>query len=362
MYLLIKHRYKVYYTLVLTSFIFLLSCKKQNDISSATKNTGWIEIQKFSGLEKIILSSGGDSSALFFQQPQLYTTLHNQNIYSGINSCINDFPSDILIRIPITGKIAAFPLNDTIVSIVNNASFCNSPNLFNLKKIDNDMTKIKTDYRSVFKCMAINKNETVLLAYHNKRIDNVYSLFLLKLKFINTSPQTIDTLYTKKIIIPNSFNSVTINSLTAIDEYFLVDLGENGIYRISENGDWIKVFNSTQIVTGFYKWQNRIYGHFWDNLLIISTDKGYTWQTFSGLNSILSYSNFYTIKDSLIGIKQSDIYTLNWNGSKYVQRFLKNDGIETTKITGIEILRDSVYAATTNGLFVKSINSFFETK
>jgi hypothetical protein len=73
-------------------------------------------------------------------------------------------------------------------------------------------------------------------------------------------------------------------------------------------------------------------------------------------------SNYYLVKDTLVGAYSDNMFTLTWSGSNYKQRFLKNDGIENTRINGIEILRDSVYAATTSGLFAKPVSKFFEGK
>jgi hypothetical protein len=70
----------------------------------------------------------------------------------------------------------------------------------------------------------------------------------------------------------------------------------------------------------------------------------------------------FTIKDSLIGVHRDNIYTLKWDNTNYTTRFLKNDGFENVKINGIEVLKDSVYVATTSGLFVKSVKAFFEGK
>ena len=67
----------------------------------------------------------------------------------------------------------------------------------------------------------------------------------------------------------------------------------------------------------------------------------------------MTFSNYYVIKDSLIGVYQDNLFTLNWSGSNYKQRFLKNDGVEGSRINGVEILGDTVFLATTSGLFAQ---------
>ncbi len=76
----------------------------------------------------------------------------------------------------------------------------------------------------------------------------------------------------------------------------------------------------------------------------------------------MTTSNYYVIKDSLVGAYRDSLFTLKWSGSSYTQRFLKNDGAEGTSINGVEILRDSVFIATTSGLFAKPVSTFFEGK
>ena len=72
-------------------------------------------------------------------------------------------------------------------------------------------------------------------------------------------------------------------------------------------------------------------------------------------------SNYYQIKDSLIGVNGDNLFTLKWSDNNYSARFLKNDGMEGTTINGVEVLKDSVYVATTSGLFVKPVSNFFDS-
>jgi hypothetical protein len=41
---------------------------------------------------------------------------------------------------------------------------------------------------------------------------------------------------------------------------------------------------------------------------------------------------------------------------------LKNDGVEGTRINGVEILRDSVFLATTSDFLQNPVSTFFEDK
>jgi hypothetical protein len=94
--------------------------------------------------------------------------------------------------------------------------------------------------------------------------------------------------------------------------------------------------------------------------LFISADNGENWQEYSGINDMMTTSQYYTVKDSLVGTYRDVLFTLKWNGLNYYMRFLKNDALAGTRINGVEVLRDSVYAATTSGLFVKPVAAFFD--
>ncbi|HLG39259.1 MAG TPA: hypothetical protein VI461_06300, partial [Chitinophagaceae bacterium] len=163
------------------------------------------------------------------------------------------------------------------------------------------------------------------------------------------------------ITIPRTSVDAYVRHIAAVNDYFLLDLSGNGIYKIKEDGTFNKVFNPAT-VDAFYEWQGKIYAHAEWNRLLISSDNGDNWEEYQGINNVMTTSNYYTIQDSLVGVYRDNIFILKWAGTSYIQRFLKNDGVEGTRINGVEILRDSVYIATTSGLFTKSITEFFEGK
>ncbi|OGX85331.1 hypothetical protein BEN48_14670 [Hymenobacter glacialis] len=152
-----------------------------------------------------------------------------------------------------------------------------------------------------------------------------------------------------------------MRNLAAIDDYFLVNLGDAGIYKIKQDGTFRKVHPGA-IVDAFYKWNNVVYAPAEYNEILTSTDNGDTWLKSTGTPDQFTLASYYPVRDSLVGVHFGSLYTLRWNGPRFTMRALKNDGLERATITGIEYLRDTVYVATTSGLFARPVKTFFETK
>jgi len=351
-------------TIITISLFLIFSCKKSVEIREVQidKKYSWTEIKRFTGTEKIFLSSGSSSDAIYLQQPYFFTELRSQNINTDITIYGASLPTDIDIRIPINKDFSAFPFSDTVLRVINNLKPTVSPSggYFDLKKIDPTLTDIQKNYNVLFKAMTINKNGTLLLAYNNNRASRPFTLMMLKIK-TNSSYPYIDTLFSKSVTIPRTSIDAYVRHISAVNDYFLIDLSGNGLFKIKENGTFSKVYNPAT-VDAFYEWQGKVYALAEGSRLLISSDNGDNWQEYSGINSIMTTSNYYIIKDSLVGAYRDNLFTLTWSGSNYTQRFLKNDGVENTRINGVEILRDTVYIATTSGLYVKPVSTFFDSK
>lgn len=355
-----KHKF----TLALAGLFLIVACEKRTEILEipTEKKYSWVEKKRFTGTEKIFLSSGSSNNSIYLQQPYYFTALSNQNATTGITVYAAVLPTDIEIRMPINGDFCAFPYSDTTLRVINNAQPLVSPSggYFNLKKIDPTLTSIQKYYYTLFKSMAINKNGALLLAYFNNQASQPLTFMLLKIKTSPTYPY-VDTLFTKKIAIPKTDVDAYVRHIAAVNDYFLLDLSSNGIYKIKESGAFDRVYGPATI-DAFYEWQGKIYAHGEGDRLLISNNNGDSWQEFGGINSAMTFSNYYVIKDSLIGVYRDNLFTLKWNASNYKQRFLKNDGVEGTRINGVEILGDTVFLATTSGLFARPLKVFFDSK
>ena len=352
------------YFVLVTTLLFLYACKKPIEVREVAKTYSWKEINRFTGTEKIFLSSGSDGKTIFLQQPFYFTTLKNQNEFSGITIYGAGMPTNVDARVPIAAAFTAYAVTDSVLRIINNSFPLITPSkqYYDLKKLDPTLTSIEETNSFLVKVMSINSNGTLLLSYRNSQVSQPLTFIMLKVVTMPSYPY-VDTIFSKIVSIPRNITNgyAYTRYFTAIDDYFLADLGGNGIYKIKEDGSFQKVMNATTIDV-FYKWQGKVYAYAeWDKLLI-SSDNGEGWQQYNGIPSSMTLSSYQYIKDSLIGLNRDNIYTLKWTDTHYSLRLLKNDGLEGSTINGLEILNDTIYAATTKGLFVKPVRAFFESK
>jgi hypothetical protein len=326
------------------------------------KKNSWTELKGFIGKQRIMLSSGSNSSHVFIQQPFFFTDIMYPQINLGITMYGANLPTDLNIRIPIAESFFVYPFGDIAIMVKNNLDPITSPSkgFFNLQNIDTTLTKIRIDFLDIFKCFAINKNNELLLNYENNLSGMPYTFMILGIQSYNSYP-FVDTLFSRKISIPRNILSAGVRSLTAIEDFFLVEIFPEGLYKIKPDGSYSKVYAGPVYAEGIYEWKGNIYAHQELDKVLVSPDKGNNWQQYNGSNPLLTYTKYFKIKDSLIGAYNDKLFTLDWNGSSFKTRPIQVDGLEGCVINGIEILNDTIYAATTSGLYLKPASSFFES-
>lgn len=208
--------------------------------------------------------------------------------------------------------------------------------------------------------MAIDKNDNLFFSYQNSKPEQSFTFFLFTVKLQNADAN-IQMVSAKQVTIPRTDVSGFIRHIASIEDYFVVDIAQHGIFKVKEDGIFKKVAEGT-IIDAFYKWQGKVYAHTTENKVLISTDNSESFQESGSIPKFMVLSNYYQIKDSLIGVNGDNLFTLKWTNNSYSARFIKNDGVESTTINGVEVLKDSVYVATTSGLFVKPLSTFFDGK
>jgi hypothetical protein len=148
-----------------------------------------------------------------------------------------------------------------------------------------------------------------------------------------------------------------------------------GLFKITQNGSFQQVNGTFTQATGpvnptaVYKWKGVVYAIQPNATVWTSANDCASWQRIDGFNPGLglSYSTFYPVGDSLVGITHgvvnNSIYTLRWlNASTIRLRTLKNDGLGHAEFSDLAQLGDTVYLGTTSGLFKRPLKSFFESK
>ncbi|MDO7846405.1 hypothetical protein Q5H92_08560 [Hymenobacter sp. M29] len=346
---------------LLAAILLLSSCKKETEIiveKEVVKQSSWSEVPSLYGLARVILSTGSNGQSIYLQQPRAFTRFNSQAGLKGLVTTAGPFPADVEARLPIGRDIFAYPDMDSLLTIVRNNDILTSQFYVSLRRFDPAATRFNTRLFSLSKCMAINRNNYLLAPYENTRPDRAYTFLLAAVT--PGSAGTPLTASTRKVVIPKlPFVGGYLRNLEAIDDYFLVNLGSDGIFKIKQDGSFRQVYASA-LADAFYKWNNTVYAPLEYNEMLTSTDNGDTWTRSTGVPLQFALASYYTVRDSLVFTHAGGLYTLRWNGPRYTMRPLKNDGLERATITGIEYLRDTVYVATTSGLFARPVKTFFE--
>ncbi|WP_022824233.1 hypothetical protein [Hymenobacter norwichensis] len=146
-----------------------------------------------------------------------------------------------------------------------------------------------------------------------------------------------------------------------------------GLFKITQDGTYQQVNGTFTQATGpvnptaVYKLKGIVYSLQRGGTIWTSNNDCASWQRLDGFNSALDLSTFYSVGDSLVGITHgavtNSVYTFRWlNASTVRLRELKNDGIGYADFSDLAQLGDTVYLGTTNGLFKRPLNKFFESK
>ncbi|SFQ58357.1 hypothetical protein [Hymenobacter arizonensis] len=353
-------------TLALFTCLSISSCKKETEIQikEVEKKYSWTEVSGLIGFERIILSTGSNGQSIYLQQPYYFTRLNTLNRNQGMVVAGGILNGDLSVRLAIGREFFAYPATDSLLIICRNNEPTNNnyEAYVQLRRLDPNAIRFNTRvFNPISKCTAINQNNYLLMSYDNNRPDRPITFLLTAVT--PGVPGTRVVASSQRIEIPNSGTGfgAFVRNMAAIDDYFLVYISGAGIYKIKQNGTFRQVY-SPATVDAFYKWNNTVYAPVEYNQILTSTDNGETWQLSTGTPDHFTLANYYTVGDSLVGVFQSNLFSLRWNGPRFTSRFLKNDGLERARITGIETLRDTVYVATTSGLFARPIKQFFETK
>lgn len=214
----------------------------------------------------------------------------------------------------------------------------------------------------------INSNDYLLVGYRTSTNYDTNLHFLLTKITVDALHNYALTTEARTISIPVGTPAGYIRSITAIDDYFLVDCATVGLFKVWQDGTYQQVYKAPTAITSFYKWKGTVYGveFFNGSAMLTSTNNGDSWQRGTGIPSYFRYSTFSAVGDSLVGISHgvvtNGLYTLKWQGTNYRVRELKNDGLGQAGFTDLVQLGDTVYLGTANGLFKKPLKTFFDSQ
>ncbi|SFQ58923.1 hypothetical protein [Hymenobacter arizonensis] len=372
--------YRVNFMLLLATIGMLSACKKEGEIQlkEVDKTYSWTEVKQLFGLSKVVLGTAKDAGSLYLQTPGLLGRVSpgaaNRRYFENV-SLVGWLPYDVNVKVPIAANLYAWPAGDTIIVVTPMAEPSSSQysDYIHLRKLDPQAstvynTTVRSSTAGDYQVGAINQNDYLLVAY--RRTTTGPADPPMRLMLAHVTKNSFRGLKAQAQVL--SFPAIPVTTsfpyvyrIVAIDDYFLVGHSERGIYKVKQDGSIRLVSNQTGYWT-IYKYQGKIYAYTSDgnNSVLISTDEGETWTKFSGIPSYFLSSSMHVIGDSLVGYVRpfNQLYTLRWNNATGKVRELKNDGLRETSITGIELLRDTVYIGTTSGLFKRPLKNFFESK
>ncbi|UOR04090.1 hypothetical protein MUN82_14190 [Hymenobacter aerilatus] len=369
-----------FYTLSILVGSILAGCTKDNDpeIKEVVRETAWKEVTTLTRTGRFIQNMASDGQTIFLQQPNSFTPITGTN---RIPTFYSTYITDIQIRIPIAPKFYATAF-DTIVTFRKTASPLSSDaypgkSVLSVKKLDPAAVKITTvltgspfEAPGTFSSVVINRNNYVLLHYSTT---NAPAFRTTSASFILAAvdPDTPEgyaprLLSARRITLPNvssGHSTYIFDAIVSINDYFLVAF-EGKLFKIQQDGtvrSVLSMFANNSSVSALYKWKGRLYC-ISDRNTFMSDDEGETWRTFAPVPQDLQRHRPYPIGDSLICTIGNNLISWHWREANASLRVLNNEGLDRSLINGIQVLRDTVYVGTTNGLFFRPLNKFFESK
>jgi hypothetical protein len=357
--------------MLLGAATLLSACKKE--VEKIVVQYSWRPAVQYAGNLNIFLGMGQGPDGLYLQQPGSFLTVEQSG--GRVRSQLYTAPvtSDVNVHLPI-GPNFFVTYYDSMLTVVPNKHIVTGQYYrdIRLKRLDPQARQVLPASYSYMKFGVINQSSYFLFGYltNNLYSDNAMHLVLAQVPPFTQPAQFVPLPIPTPQVISIPFAGYPTNPsyptyIAAIDNYFMVDCGNQGVYRIEENGSYRRVLSGRQSVTAFYKWKGRVYAHTSDGRIGFSDTDGLSWQFVSLPISGLRYSTMHMVGDSLVGVYRGyggGLFTLRWNSQSARLRQLKDDGLNQADVTGLEVWRDTVYLATTGGLFKRSRKDFFESQ
>jgi len=356
-----------------TCLLLNTACRKEIEtivVQEVDKQYSWSPNRGFYGNFNILVGSGKGPNGLYFQQPGGFAAfLGAPTGPLSLTQYIFGGPTDINVRNPI-GRDFFVTYYDSLVHIVPNTHpvMGGAGCFIRLKKLDPQVLQVQRNFFSFNKLAAISNNNYVLIPYETTRKDAKNRLVLAHITTASTLYYPVYAAQSRIIELPitSGIYPYMPTLLMAFDDYFLVDCGSEGVYKITESGSVQQVMPANTGVNTFFKWRGALYATLDGQRLAVSTTNGDTWQITSGGPNML-YTTIHPIGDSLVGISHTlggPLFAFNLDMAKKRWRIrpLKDDGLNQTAINGLETWGDTVYLATSGGLYKRPLSKFFETK
>jgi hypothetical protein len=360
-------------TYLVCSLLLLGSaCRKEIEkIVVQDRQYSWTFDKRFTDSFGILLGSGKGPTGLYFQQPVGFAALEGSPASPLRYTQYLSWGSGNLTTRFLIGPEFLVTYYDTLVNIIPNTQPVTSRagGRIRLKNIDPQALYVEPNTVPFNSFAALSKNNYLLFPYESGRYDFKNRLVLAHITTTSNFNFPIYDAQSKIIELPigPGYANYKPQLLRAIDDYFLVDCGSEGVFKVTETGSFRRVLPINSDALDFFKWQGALWARLGDSKLALSTNDGDSWQTTtSGPN--LRSTTVHPVGDSLVVVTHlyggGRLYTLNLSQAKQTWRLrqLKDDGLNQTAINGLETWGDTVYLATSSGLYKRPLNKFFESK
>lgn len=365
----------VRYLLAISLLLGTMACRKEVEkivvqVQQVDRQYSWSPSKQLLGNFNILLGVGKGPGGLYFQQPLGFAALepktsgaltYTQYLFRG--------PTDILVRLPI-GPEFFVSYFDSLLYLVPNALpvMSGAGGYLRLHQLDPQALRVQRNAYSFNTFGVINTQNYLLFPYETTRRDSKNHLVLTHVTTASRNYPPKYTLQSQLIELPitGGIYPYAPQLLSAFEDYFLVDCGTEGVFKITEGGRVRQVLPPYTGVNTFYAWQGALYATLDNNRFAVSRDKGETWQIGSN-GPDLRFTTLQQVGDSLVGVYHGiGSYLFTYNLDPVRQRWrirpLKDDGLNQTDVNGLTTWGDTVYLATSSGLFKRPLSKFFESK
>ena len=393
----------------MVSLALATACKKEIETVTVQvdKVYSWSEVKHLINYQRNVMRVITGTNTLNLQETGRFEVLSPitgsaekaaNGYYTGFGHTLSrtwfydPLPFDVRNVVPMNANFYANPggyrdaSSDTVLTIYPTA-YLDGPAYLHLRKLDPHAVQFENFLGgSMHPFGVINRNDYLLCSYYtdNPAANTGFNLVLSKLSTGPAKPPVPQIINSRTLISAQVIRVPTpgpserdFKEFWAIDDYFLVWCNYAGLYKVRQDGTVKQVNGPSNFTSGpvapttIYKWKGIVYSIQQSSggnaTFYTSTNDGETWQQIGGFNQALTFSTFYPVGDSLVGISHgvitNSIYTLRWLNANTIRlRELKNDGLGYADFADLAQLGDTVYLGTTSGLFKRPLSTFFETK
>ncbi|UYZ61540.1 hypothetical protein [Hymenobacter weizhouensis] len=271
------------------------ACTKEVErIVVQDKTYSWAEVKQLTGSQKIIVQMTQDAASLYLQQLGYLGRLtplpgavgpEGPGYYGAVRQLFEPLPYDLKNRIPMNAAFYLKPVpgNNLVLRAYPTTYIppSNMPADIDLRRLDPSAVEFSNLWASpYFAFGAISRNNYALVGYTTATpADRVMRLVLSRLSLDPNWPRGRGPVTVTSRILTVPLSNGYSYSIAAIDDYFLVNVINQGIYKITEQGVVKQVVSAPGTgIRSYFKHQGILYAMNDDsqNGVYISADNGET--------------------------------------------------------------------------------------